>query len=120
LKRLLRREGYNILTASGGAEGLELMARYEVGVVISDSRMPVMDGAEFLRRVGTIYPDAVRIMLSGYTDLKAVTDAVNTGELYRFLTKPWDDRELIEILRNAFRHYEARRQRSPGAANGTG
>jgi diguanylate cyclase (GGDEF)-like protein/PAS domain S-box-containing protein len=109
LRRLLRREGYNIVTANGGAEGLELLAAHEIGVVISDARMPEMTGAEFLGRVREMYPETVRIMLSGYTDLEAVTSAVNRGELFRFIAKPWDDAELLGILRDAFRHYEIRR-----------
>ncbi len=115
LKRLLRREGYTLLAARSGAEGLDLLARHEVGVVISDARMPEMSGAEFLGRVREMYPDTVRIMLSGYTDLDAVTTAVNRGELFRFLAKPWDDDELLATLRDAFRHYEIRRGHRAGA-----
>lgn len=113
LKRLLRREGYTLLEARSGAEGLDLLAKHEVGVVISDARMPEMSGTEFLSRVREIYPDSVRIMLSGYTDLEAVTTAVNRGELFRFLTKPWDDEELLATLRDAFRHHEIRRSPPP-------
>lgn len=108
LKRLLRREGYTILTAGSGSEGLELLAMHQAGVVISDARMPQMSGAEFLGKVREMHPDSIRIMLSGYTELKAVTDAVNKGELFKFLTKPWDDLELVESIRNAFLYYEAR------------
>jgi diguanylate cyclase (GGDEF)-like protein/PAS domain S-box-containing protein len=108
LKRLFRREGYNVLSAGSGAEGLELLATQEIGVVISDARMPGMSGGEFLGKVRDLYPDAVRMMLSGYTDLDAVTKAVNSGELFSFLTKPWDDAELLETVRDAFRRYELR------------
>jgi diguanylate cyclase (GGDEF)-like protein/PAS domain S-box-containing protein len=114
LRRLLRREGYNILAATSGAEALDLLATHEVGVVISDARMPTMSGAEFLGRVREIHPDTVRIMLSGYTDLEAVTQAVNRGELFRFLTKPWDDAELLDIVSDAFRHFEIRRAHRGG------
>jgi diguanylate cyclase (GGDEF)-like protein/PAS domain S-box-containing protein len=110
LKRLFRREGYTILTAEDGMAALQLLASNEVGVVISDARMPQMNGGELLGKVREMYPDTVRMMLSGYTDLKAVTSAVNSGELFCFLTKPWDDAELLETVRNAFRHYELRRQ----------
>ncbi len=109
LRRLLRREGYTLLTATSGADGLELLAGNNIGVVISDARMPEMSGSEFLSRVREMYPDSVRIMLSGYTDLDSVTKAVNSGELFRFLTKPWDDAELLDTVRVAFRHYESRR-----------
>lgn len=114
LKRQLRREGYTLLTARNGAEGLDLLARHEIGVVISDARMPEMSGAEFLGRVREMYPDTVRIMLSGYTDLEALTTAVNRGELFRFLAKPWDDDELRSTLHDAFRHYEIRRGHRAG------
>jgi len=108
LKRLLRREGYTVLSATSGREGLDLLAQQPVGVVISDARMPEMDGPEFLRRVRGLHPDTLRIMLTGYTDLKAVTDAVNSGELFKFLTKPWEDQELLNAIRDAFRQYEMR------------
>ncbi|MBS4099528.1 MAG: EAL domain-containing protein [Sulfuricella sp.] len=111
LKRLLRREGYRILTAGSGQEGLEQLASHsDVGVVVCDGRMPQMSGAEFLGKAREMHPDTVRVVLSGYTELKSVTDAVNKGELFRFLTKPWDDNDLLETLREAFRHYEARRR----------
>jgi diguanylate cyclase (GGDEF)-like protein/PAS domain S-box-containing protein len=110
LKRLFRRSGYTILTATSGAEGLELLARHEVGVVISDARMPQMSGGEFLGRVREIHPNVIRIMLSGYTDLKSVTQAVNSGELYCFLTKPWNDDELLAKVHDAFHRHESRRK----------
>ena len=110
LRRLFRREGYTLLTAESGMAGLDVLAGTEVGVVISDARMPGMSGGEFLGKVRELHPDTVRMMLSGYTDLKAVTSAVNRGELFCFLTKPWDDAELLETVRDAFRHYEQRHQ----------
>lgn len=109
LKRLLRREGYPILTATSAQEGLGLLARHEVAVIMFDQRMPNMSGSEFLAQVREMYPHAIRIILSGYTDLQAVTEVVNRGEIYKFLHKPWDDAELLETLREAFRLYETRR-----------
>lgn len=106
LKRLFRREGYRIVTASSGAEGLQRMAEYEVDVVLSDQRMPGMTGVEFLRRAKELYPDTVRMVLSGYTELQSITDAVNEGAIYRFLTKPWDDDRLIVHVQEAFAHKE--------------
>jgi EAL domain-containing protein (putative c-di-GMP-specific phosphodiesterase class I)/ActR/RegA family two-component response regulator len=118
LKRLFRREGYVILAADSGMAGLELLANNVVDVVISDARMPEMDGGEFLGKVREMYPDVVRMMLSGYTDLKAVTTAVNRGELFAFLTKPWDDTELMETIRDAFRHSEQRQDRRRAQRDG--
>ncbi len=106
LKRSLRRDGYQILTANSGAEGLKLLGRQRVGVIVSDQRMPNMTGAEFLSEVKVLYPDTMRIMLSGYTDLESVTNAINEGAIYKFLTKPWEDDLLRDNIRIAFEHYE--------------
>jgi response regulator RpfG family c-di-GMP phosphodiesterase len=106
LKRTLRRDGYNILTANSGAEGLDLLGVHEVGVIISDQRMPQMTGVEFLRKVKALYPKTFRIVLSGYTELESVTSAINEGAIYKFLTKPWDDEQLRENIREAFERYE--------------
>ena len=110
LKRLLRRDGYNILTASGGAQGLEILRSNDVGVIISDQRMPEMSGVEFLSKVKETYPDNVRMVLSGYTDLNSVTDAINKGAIYKFLTKPWDDGLLLKHVTDAFVHFELARE----------
>ena len=106
LKRLLRRDGYNILIANGGQEGLDLLAQHEVDVIVSDQRMPGMTGVEFLRTAKGVCPNTVRIVLSGYTELQSVTDAVNEGAIYKFLTKPWDDQLLREHIAEAFKHKE--------------
>ena len=110
LKHLLRSEGYCILTASSGLEGLELLATNPVGVIISDQHMPEMTGVDFLRRVKNLYPDTVRIVLSGYTELRSVTDAINEGAVYKFLTKPWEDEQLREHVREAFQRYELKQE----------
>lgn len=106
LTRLFRRDGYRVLTANGGSAGLALLAENEVGVILSDQRMPEMSGSEFLSKVKAIHPDTVRIMLSGYTDLASVTDAINRGAIYKFLTKPWEDELLRDNVRQAFEHFE--------------
>lgn len=106
LRRLLRRDGYRILAATSAAEGLELLAKNPVDVIVSDQRMPAMTGVEFLRRVKTIHPHIVRIVLSGYTELQSITDAINEGAIYKFLTKPWDDEQLRANIEEAFRHKE--------------
>lgn len=106
LVRLLRRDGYNILRANSGPEGLALLAQRKVGVIISDQRMPGMTGTEFLSKVKELYPDTVRIVLSGYTELNSVTDAINRGAVYKFLTKPWEDDLLRGNVEEAFQRYE--------------
>lgn len=103
LRRLLRREGYRILTASSGAEGLELLALHQVQVIISDQRMPGMSGVEFLSKVKDLYPETVRISLSGYSEISTVTDAINKGAIWKYITKPWDDEMLLQDVRSAFR-----------------
>lgn len=104
LKRLMRRDGYIILSASNGNEALELLKRNQVDVIVSDQRMPGMTGVELLRRAKSLCPDTVRIVLSGYAELQSVTDAINDGSVYRFLTKPWDDEQLRSFVNEAFNH----------------
>jgi len=103
LKRLLRRDGYAILTAESPAAAFDLLALHDVQVIVSDQRMPEMSGTEFLERVKKLYPETIRIVLSGYTDLETVTDAINRGAIYRFLTKPWEDEMLRNQIHEAFR-----------------
>lgn len=106
LKRLFRRDGYRLLTAGSGPEGLELLAEHAVDVIVSDQRMPGMTGVDFLRRAKELRPETVRMTLSGYTDLQSIIDAVNEGAVYKFLTKPWDDERLREHVAQAFREHE--------------
>lgn len=103
LKRLLRREAYEVVTANGGRAGLEELARHPIDVIVSDQRMPGMSGVEFLRRAKELYPDTVRMVLSGYADLQSITDAINEGAIYKFLAKPWDDDMLKAEIEEAFR-----------------
>jgi len=107
LTRLLRQDGYRILSAGSGEDGLELLALNAVQVIISDQRMPGMSGTEFLGKVSRLYPATVRILLSGYTDLKVVTEGVNQGAVFKFVTKPWDDDQLRQQVRGAFAHQRA-------------
>lgn len=107
LKRVLRDEGYRIVTSNDARQALELIAEMEqngvpVDVVLSDQRMAAMSGIEFLKRVRNSHPDTVRLVLSGYTDLQSITDAINEGAVYKFLTKPWEDDQLKASLREAF------------------
>ncbi|WP_447731192.1 EAL domain-containing protein [Pseudoxanthomonas suwonensis] len=113
LVRLFRRDGYRILAAGNVRDAFDLLATNEVQVILSDQRMSDMSGTEFLGRVKTLYPDTVRMVLSGYTDLATVTDAINRGAIYRFLTKPWNDDELREHIRQAFRTHAERQPLRP-------
>jgi DNA-binding NtrC family response regulator len=119
LRALLRRD-FEVHTAEGGAQALEVLHRQPVHVIMTDQRMPQMTGAELLSRARGECPDAVRIIFTGYADLKAVIDAVNRGEIYRYLTKPWDPDDLCDLLRQACEHYEelAERERLLAEARG--
>ncbi len=108
--RLLRREkSYEILMAKSGAEGLEILkarSLQPISLIVSDQRMPVMEGVEFLAKAKAISPDTARIMLTGYADINAVTAAVNKGEIFRYITKPWEDETLLGVIRQGIEQYE--------------
>lgn len=106
LKGLLRKE-FELYTAESGQEALKILQQYPIHVVMTDQRMPEMSGVELISRVKTNYPDAICIVFTGYADIKAIIDAINKGGLYRYITKPWDPDELIEVLREATREYDS-------------
>jgi EAL domain-containing protein (putative c-di-GMP-specific phosphodiesterase class I)/ActR/RegA family two-component response regulator len=110
LRRAFHRARVRVLTATSPRQAFELLACHAVGVVVSDQRMHTMTGTEFLRRVKALHPDTVRIVLTGYTELGAVIEAVNQGSVYKFLTKPWEDRLLQVIVDEAFGLFELARQ----------
>jgi response regulator RpfG family c-di-GMP phosphodiesterase len=101
LRRLLRRRGYAVLSAESGAAGLQILQSTPVHLVISDMRMPEMDGAAFLHAVRQQWPDTVRLLLTGFADVPAIISAINNGEIYRYITKPWDEAELLLTVRRA-------------------
>jgi len=106
LQRMLADEGYRIFTAASAGEGLEILARNVVQVILSDQRMPEMSGSEFLSRAKVLYPDTVRMILSGYAELDTVIQAVNEGAIYKFFSKPFDMEQLRSQIRDAFLYYE--------------
>jgi DNA-binding NtrC family response regulator len=103
LQRELRLENYRILTAGSCAEALPLLAIHAVDVVLTDMRLADMSGLDLLRRIRSLYPDIIRMVLSGSTELNSILKAVNEGAIYRFLTKPWSADDLRSQLRAAFR-----------------
>ncbi len=105
LQRLLRNEGYVIRTAAGGPQALEVLKEFPAHVIVADQRMPGMKGVEFFARVKEHFPETVRCVLSGYYDLESITEAINIGSIYKFLSKPWDDDLLKANLADAFRRY---------------
>ena len=102
LRRTLRSGDYRIVIANGAEEALDALAHYDVGVIITDNRMPGVSGIELLRQVKQRYPQVTRIMLSGYSDFTSLSSAINSGEIFRFLSKPWEDDQLKAAVNEGF------------------
>jgi len=113
LRRVLRGEPYTVLTAGGGEQALKLLQEHQVDLVISDARMPGMDGPTLLAEVQQRWPNCLRILLTGYSDITMTTKAINQGQIYRYISKPWNDEELRGIIRQAMalQHSERERER---------
>ena len=111
LRRLLRPQGYVVHIADSAAEALALLETTPVDLIISDMRMPEMDGAEFLSRVRARWPMSVRLLLTGYADMASTIDAINRGQIHRFISKPWDDEQLLAVVRDGLARRELERER---------
>lgn len=105
-QRVLRKQGFELTVSSSPYEALEILSRDSYAVVVSDQRMPDMEGSRLLEEARKISPDTVRIILTGYADIKAAVKAINEGAVYRFLTKPWDDEDLRREIRQAVSQFE--------------
>ena len=105
LKRLFLDDDYAILTATAGKEGLEILEKEHAQIVISDYRMPAMNGVEFLKAVCNRWPYTVRIVFSGYADAASIVSTINEGQIYKFISKPWNDDELKVTVSNAIERY---------------
>ncbi len=110
LSRLLQYEGYNIRATTSPEEAVEILRKEEIHLVISDHTMPGMTGIEVLRKARLLRPDTVRVILTGNANLDMAMDAINQGEIYRFLTKPWDNNDVLITVRLGLREFEIRRQ----------
>jgi response regulator RpfG family c-di-GMP phosphodiesterase len=110
LQRLLRKEGWTIMAAGSGPEALAMLEQCggQVSLIVSDQRMPGMNGAQLLEKAVSIAPDAMRFLLTGYSDMEAVVDAVNKGKIHRYINKPWNDTDFIELVRSALAQVELR------------
>ena len=106
LSRFLRLRGYEVEVAGSGAAALDALSQGKFALMVCDLRMPGMTGVELLRRAKAICPETIRLVLSSYAELQPVTDAINDGTVYRFLTKPWDDEQLRSFINEAFHHKE--------------
>ncbi|MDD3353187.1 HD domain-containing phosphohydrolase [Zoogloea sp.] len=112
LRRLFRPHGYTVLIASGGAEGLEILDREKVDLIISDMRMPGMDGATFLTEARKRHPDVVRLLLTGYADMESTIAAINAGQIARYISKPWNDQEVVLTVREALERKALEREKN--------
>ncbi len=106
IERLLKDESYGIYVTASYAEALTVMEKNKIKVVITDQRMPVISGIEFLKKVKEKYPDTLRVLFTGYADVQMAEDAINKGEVYRFIDKPWDDNELKACVREAVSKFD--------------
>ncbi|MDQ1921039.1 HD domain-containing phosphohydrolase [Massilia pseudoviolaceinigra] len=112
LRRLFRPEGYRVLVAESGAAGLAILEQEKVDLVISDMRMPEMDGAKFLEHVRQRWPDTVRLLLTGYSDVSSILAAINRGEIYRYITKPWDDNDILLVVRHGLERHALEQEKA--------
>jgi response regulator RpfG family c-di-GMP phosphodiesterase len=111
LRRLFRPLGYRVFTAEGGEQGLGILAEERIDLVISDMRMPEMNGAQFLEQVRMRSPDTVRILLTGYADVSAIVEAINKGQIYRYVAKPWEDNDIVIGVRHALERQQLEREK---------
>lgn len=110
LRRLFRPLGYQVLLAEGGAAGLAMLQAQHVDLVVSDMRMPEMDGVQFLEQVRQGWPEVVRILLTGYADITSTIGAINRGEINRYISKPWDDQEIVLAVQDGLRRQQLERE----------
>jgi len=110
LERLFRHD-YEVITAESGDEALRLLSEHDAALVITDQRMPNMTGVELLKRTADIRPHMVRIILTGYTDVETLVEAINSGLVYKYVTKPWDNEELRLTVNRALEHFETNKGR---------
>jgi DNA-binding NtrC family response regulator len=110
LEKLFRHD-YQVVMAASGAEALSLLEQHDVALLITDQRMPNMTGIELLKRTAGLRPHMVRIILTGYTDVDALVEAINCGQVYKYVTKPWNNDDLRTTVNRALEHYETNRAR---------
>jgi response regulator RpfG family c-di-GMP phosphodiesterase len=104
------RKLYDVYTAESAAEGRKILETTEIEIILTDQRMPEMTGVEFLESIVNEFPDPIRILLTGYTDMQALIDAVNKGQIYRYLNKPWNEEELKMFINQSYEVYSLRKE----------
>lgn len=110
LERLFRND-YEVVTAGSGAEALQSLQQHDVALIITDQRMPDITGIELLKRTASLRPHMVRIILTGYTDVETLVEAINSGHVYQYVTKPWNNEELRLTVSRALEHFETMKSR---------
>ena len=108
-KATFRRE-FNIHIAESADDGMEILKNNEILIVLSDQRMPGMTGVEFFKVLKEEYPDTIRILITGYSDIQAVIDAINEGQIYRYIAKPWEPNDLLLVIQQAIEVYSLRKE----------
>lgn len=101
---------YEVYTAESALDGHRILNEADIHVIITDQRMPNMTGIQFLESILRDHPDPIRVLLTGYSDIQAVVDAINRGQVYRYLTKPWNEDEIKFTIQNAFELYSLRKE----------
>lgn len=104
------RRDFDVYVAQSARDGRKILDTNEIGVIITDQRMPGMTGIEFLESILDVYPDTIRILLTGFSDMNAVMDAINRGQVYKYLVKPWQNEELKLYIQNALEIYHLRKE----------
>ena len=104
------RRTFNVFTAISADEGKKILADREIHVLITDQRMPGTLGTELLAQAVKDYPDQIRILLTGFSDIEAIKDAINRGQIYHYLQKPWNDEELKDTIQNAYKVYHLKKK----------
>jgi diguanylate cyclase (GGDEF)-like protein len=117
IRRAFRNQHFEVLTANNAADAFDLLARHRVGVVLSDQRMPDMNGNRFLNQVRMLYPETVRVLFTGYTDFQSIREAINLGAAHQLIDKPWNNGELQQLITQGLEQYAQNRQQ-PGLASG--
>ena len=110
LERLFA-SNFEVFTATSGEDGLEVLSAHDIALIISDQRMPGMNGVEFLKKAAALRTSTVRMILTGYTDIDALVESINSGVVYRYITKPWSNPDLQQTVKRALEFYEARKNR---------
>lgn len=104
------RRDYNVFLAESAAKGKDILDENDIHVILSDQRMPEMTGIEFFQNILITHPEPIRILITGYTDVNAVIDAINLGQVYKYLTKPWNENDIRIFINRAFEVFRLRRE----------